>query len=87
MVGPKTGSLSREEQLKLRRYERAVARMDKADREIFLGHVVEDLSYHELADRHGIGTAEVEQSLRSCLAILSDTLDEKDPCWWRFWPW
>ena len=79
--------LPREERLKLRRYERAADRMPPLDRRIFLGHVVDELTYRELADKHGIGTTEVEQSLCRCLGVLSHSLDEKDPWWWRFRLW
>ena len=43
----------------LRQYERAVDRIDEADRAIFLGHSIEELSYRELADRHDVSVAEV----------------------------
>lgn len=76
--------LSKEERRKLRRYERAVRRMNDADRQIFLGHVVDDLSYRELAAHFGITVADVERSLCRSLAIVAVTLEEKDPWWRRF---
>ena len=78
--------MSREERLELRRHERAVDRMDRFDRKIFLGHVVDELSYPAIAVKFSIGVAEVEESLCRCLGVLSHTLDQKDPWWWRFWP-
>lgn len=77
-------SLSKEERRKLRRYERAAKRMNDADRQIFLGHIVEDLSYRGLAAEFGITTEEVERSLCRSLAIVAVTLEEKDPWWRRF---
>lgn len=77
-------SLSKEERRKLRRYERAAKRMSDADRQIFLGHIVEDLSYRALAAKFGITTQEVERSLCRSLAIVAVTLEEKDSWWRRF---
>ncbi|MCC2602399.1 sigma-70 region 4 domain-containing protein [Sphingopyxis yananensis] len=74
----------RNERRKLRRYERAATRMSNVDRQIFLGHIVEDLSYRELAAQFGITTEEVERSLCRSLAIVAVTLEEKDPWWLRF---
>jgi DNA-directed RNA polymerase specialized sigma24 family protein len=77
-------SLSKEERRKLRRYERAAKRMSDVDRQIFLGHIAEDLSYRELAAQFGITVADVERSLCRSLAIVAVTLKEKDPWWSRF---
>ena len=77
-------SLSKEERRKLRRTERAAKRMCDIDRQIFLGHVVDDLSYRELAAKFGIKAEEVERSLCRSLAIVAVTLEEKDPWWRRF---
>ena len=76
--------LSKKERRKLRRYERAAKRMNEADRQIFLGHIVDDLSHRELAAQFGITVADVERSLCRSLAIVAVTLEEKDPWWRRF---
>src|SRR3546814_16411610 len=47
----------------LRQYERAVDRIDEEDRAIFLGHRVEELSYRQLAERHGVSVVEVEEAM------------------------
>lgn len=69
----------------LRQYERAVDRVDEADRAIFLGHRVEELSYRQLAERHGVSVAEVEQAMIRSLRVISQSLDRKNRRWWQFW--
>jgi DNA-directed RNA polymerase specialized sigma24 family protein len=69
----------------LRQYERAVDRIDEADRTIFLGHRVRELSYRELAERHGVSVAEVEQAMIRSLRVISQSLDRKNRRWWQFW--
>jgi len=69
----------------LRQYERAVDRIDEKDRTIFLGHRVEGLSYRELANRHGISVAEVEQAMIRSLRVIAPAVDGKNRRWWQFW--
>ncbi|MBU7590425.1 MAG: iron dicitrate transport regulator FecR [Sphingopyxis terrae] len=69
----------------LRQYERAVDRIGAADRAIFLGHRVEELSYRQLAERHGIGVAEVEEAMIRSLRVIAQAVDGKNRRWWQFW--
>ncbi|MGB3805108.1 MAG: sigma factor-like helix-turn-helix DNA-binding protein [Sphingopyxis granuli] len=69
----------------LRQYERAVDRIDETDRAIFLGHRVEELSYRQLAERHGISIAEVEEALIRSLRVIAHPVDRKNRRWWQFW--
>jgi len=69
----------------LRQYERAVDRIDEADRAIFLGHRVEELSYRQLAERHGVSIAEVEQAMIRSLRVIAQAVDGKNRRWWQFW--
>ena len=69
----------------LRQYERAVDRIDEEDRAIFLGHRVEELSYRELAERHGVSVAEVEQAMFRSLRVIAQSIDGKSRRWWQFW--
>ncbi len=69
----------------LRKYERAVDRIDEEDRAIFLGHRVEELNYRELADRHGVSVAEVEQAMIRSLRVIAQSVDGKNRRWWQFW--
>ena len=76
--------MSREDRLRLWRAERAVDRMEAMDRKVFLAIRVEELSYPEIAARLGITVADVEWRFAGSLRVLTRTLDEKDPWWWRF---
>ncbi|WP_158213897.1 sigma factor-like helix-turn-helix DNA-binding protein [Sphingopyxis bauzanensis] len=69
----------------LRKYERAVDRIDEGYRAIFLGHRVAELSYRELVERHGVSVAEVEQAMIRSLRIIAQTVDGKNRRWWQFW--
>lgn len=78
-------TLSADERRRLRRYERAVDRMMPMQRAIFLGHVVEDRTYRELADIHDISIIEVECHMWRALAQVDDYPTEKNHSWWQFW--
>ena len=78
-------TLSADERRRLRRYERAVDRMMPMQRAIFLGHVVEDLTYREIADKHDISIIEVECHMWRALAQVDDYPTEKNHSWWQFW--
>ena len=78
---------SGEDRHSLRRAERAVARLSGVERDVFLAIRVDDLSYPEIAERLGISVADVERHFAASLAVLVSAMDEKDPWWWKFWPW
>lgn len=69
----------------LRQYERAVDRIVDADRAIFLGHRFEELSYRQLAERHGVSIAEVEEAMIRSLRVIAQSVDRKNRRWWQFW--
>lgn len=71
----------------LRFYERAVDRLDDFDRRVFLGHRVEELSYRELAERHGVSVHEIEQAMIRSLRFVAQTVDRKNRRRWQFWRW
>ncbi|AJA07012.1 hypothetical protein SKP52_00310 [Sphingopyxis fribergensis] len=75
---------SREQRLQLWRAERAVDRLPRMTRKVFLAIRVEELSYSEIAARFGISIADVEAHFAVALRILKKVMDEKDPWWWRF---
>lgn len=77
--------MSRADRRRLRRYERAVDRMTPMQRAIFLGHVVDGLSYRELAETYGIGVVEVERHLWRALGIIAEVPEERIQYWWQFW--
>ena len=69
----------------LRLYERAVDRLDEFDRRVFLGHRVEELTYRQLAERHGVGVHEIEQAMIRSLRVIAQTVDRKNRRRWQFW--
>lgn len=75
---------SREQRLQLWRAERAVDRLPRMTRKVFLAIRVEELRYSEIAARFGISVADVEAHFAVALRILMKVMDEKDPWWWRF---
>lgn len=82
-----TAPTSREDRFRLRRAERAVDRMQGMDRKVFLAIRVDEQSYSQIAERFDISVADVERHFASSLRILMKAMDEKDPWWWKFWPW
>lgn len=76
--------MSREQRLQLWRAERAVDRLPRMTRKVFLAIRVEELRYSEIAARFGISVADVEAHFAVALRILMKVMDEKDPWWWRF---
>ena len=71
----------------LRLYERAVDRLDEFDRRVFLGHRVEELSYRQLAERHGVSVDEIEQAMIRSLRIIAQMVDKKNRRRSQFWRW
>lgn len=69
----------------LRIYERAVDRLDEFDRRVFLGHRVEELTYRQLAERHGVSVHEIEQAMIRSLRLIAQTVDKKNRRRWQFW--
>ncbi len=76
--------MSREQRLQLWRAERAVDRLPRMTRKVFLAIRVEELRYSEIAARFGISIADVEAHFAMALRTLMKVMDEKDPWWWRF---
>ena len=76
--------MSRKQRLQLWRAERAVDRLPRMTRKVFLAIRVEELRYSEIAARFGISIADVEAHFAMALRILMKVMDEKDPWWWRF---
>ncbi|TYC78802.1 sigma factor-like helix-turn-helix DNA-binding protein [Novosphingobium sp. BW1] len=70
-----------------RRGRRALRRMTDRQRAIFWAIRLEEISYPELAERHGISADEVQAEFAAALKIFLRTLREPDPSWQRLWPW
>ena len=78
--------MSREQRLQLWRAERAVDRLPRMTRKVFLAIRVDELSYSQIAARFGISIADVEAHFAASLRIMMKAMDEKDPWWWKYWP-
>ena len=73
----------------LTQLERAVRRMPKVQREIFLAIRVGDLSYPEIAERTGLSVRQVERHFAESLLHMVDALDRppREPIWKRLFRW
>ena len=76
--------MSRDDKLHLWRAERAVDRLPRMTRKVFLAIRVEEMRYSEIAEKFGISVADVEEHFAVALRVLARAMDEKDPWWWRF---
>ncbi len=66
----------------LRRGRRSLRRMTDLQRAIFFAIRMEDLTYAQLAERHGITPEQAEAEFAAALRIFLRTLQEPEP-WWR----
>ena len=73
----------------LARLERAVRRMPKLQREIFLAIRLDDLSYPEIAERTGVSAREVERQFADSLLCIHHALEapRREPIWKRLFRW
>ncbi len=66
----------------LRRGRRSLRHMSDLQRAIFFAIRMEDLTYAQLAQRHGIAASQAEAEFAAALRIFLRTLHEPEP-WWR----
>lgn len=73
----------------LARLERAVRRMPRLQRDIFLAIRLDDLSYPEIAERTGLSVREVERHFANSLVSIARALDRprREPIWKRLFRW
>ena len=70
----------------IRSAERAVARMKKLDREIFMSVHFDDLRYEEAARLHRVTVKRVEKAIGRALRVIGRARrNEPPPPWWQFW--
>jgi RNA polymerase sigma-70 factor (ECF subfamily) len=69
----------------LRRMEDAVRAMPKMQREIFLAHRLDDMSYGEIARRTGLTVRQVERHMARAIYKLDKQLDGRKLSWWERW--
>jgi RNA polymerase sigma-70 factor (ECF subfamily) len=69
----------------LRRLEEAVAAMPAKQREIFLAHRLDDMSYAEIARRTDLSVPQVERQMARAFYKLCKQMDGHPISWWERW--
>jgi RNA polymerase sigma factor (sigma-70 family) len=67
----------------LRRLDEAVSKIPKLQREIFMAHRLDDMSYREIARRTGLTVRQVERHMARALYKLMKQLDGRKLSWWE----
>ncbi len=67
-----------------RRIERAVRKLPRLQREIFLAARFDDLSYVEIAERTGLSVGQVEREIAKALVSIARRINRQQRRWWRF---
>jgi RNA polymerase sigma-70 factor (ECF subfamily) len=68
-----------------RRLEEAVASMPRVQREIFLAHRLDAMSYAEIATRTGLSVRQVERHMAKAIYKLCKQMDGHPLSWWERW--
>ena len=72
----------------LKKLERAMLKLPRSTRAIFLAHRLDDLSYQEIAERTGLTARQVERHMAKAIYRLCKELDDEPLRWWeRLIPW
>ena len=67
----------------LRRIEEAMLNIPKLQREIFMAHRLDDMSYGEIARRTGLTVRQVERHIARALYKIAKQLDGEKLSWWE----
>lgn len=67
----------------LRRLETALANMPRNQRQIFLAHRLDGMSFAEIARRTGLSQRQVERRMARALAKLDKQLEGRKLTWWE----
>jgi len=70
---------------KLRRVEEAARNMPRLQREIFMAHRLDDLSYEEIARRTGLSVRQVERHIARAIYKMTVSLKGRKLRWWERW--
>ncbi len=68
----------------LKRMKRAVRKLPRFQREIFLAARLDDMSYVEIAERTGLSVGQIEQAIAKALVSIARRMARRPPRWWRF---
>jgi len=69
----------------LRRLEEAVAAMPRKQRQIFLAHRLDAMSYAAIARRTGLSVRQVERQMARAIYKLCKQMDGHPLSWWERW--
>ena len=69
----------------LKRMQRAVRKLPRLQREIFLAARLDDMSYVEIAERTGLSVGQVEQEVARSFVSIARRMNRQRRRWWRFW--
>lgn len=69
----------------LKKLERAMLRLPRTTREVFLAHRLDDMSYQEIADRAGVSVREVERHMARAILAIDRSLNGPAVRWWERW--
>lgn len=67
-----------------KRIERAVRKLPRLQREIFLAARLDDRSYVEIAERTGLSAGQVEREIARALVSIARRMNRQHRRWWRF---
>lgn len=67
-----------------KRIERAVGKLPRLQREIFLAARLDDMSYVEIAERTGLTAGQVEREIAKALVNIARRMNRQRRRWWRF---
>lgn len=73
------------DRLALKRIERALRKLPRLQRDIFLAARLDDLSYAEIAERTGLAVRDVERHIANALVSIERRLRKPPRRWWRIW--
>ena len=65
--------------------EEAMLNIPKRQREIFLAHRLDDMSYGEIGERTGLTIRQVERHMAKAIYKLGKQLDGRKLSWWERW--
>ena len=69
----------------LRRLEQAMKAVPRRTREVFLAHLLDGLTYLEIAERTGLSLLEVERHVARAICAIDRSLYGPPPPWWERW--
>ncbi|RYG89081.1 MAG: RNA polymerase subunit sigma [Alphaproteobacteria bacterium] len=67
-----------------KRIERAVRKLPRLQREIFLAARLDEMSYVEIAERTGLSAGQVEREIAKALVSIARRMARRPRRWWHF---